>query len=41
VLRKVRKWIPKWQENLDPWKSKFAAHMQADTEIAKKGVGLK
>jgi asparagine synthase (glutamine-hydrolysing) len=28
----VRKWIPKWQENLDPRKSKFT---HADTEIAK------
>ena len=31
----VRKWIPKWQENLDPSGRANSAHMQADTEIAK------
>ncbi|MGZ9734027.1 asparagine synthase B [Flavobacterium sp. GNP002] len=34
----VRKWIPKWQENLDPSGRANAAHVQADTEIAKTGV---
>lgn len=36
----VRKWIPKWQENLDPSGRANAAHVQADTEIAKKGVAI-
>lgn len=31
----VRKWIPKWQDNLDPSGRANAAHVQADTEIAK------
>lgn len=31
----VRKWIPKWQENQDPSGRANAAHVQADTEIAK------
>ncbi len=34
----VRKWIPKWQENQDPSGRANAAHVQADTEIAKTGV---
>ncbi|MNX72363.1 Asparagine synthetase B [glutamine-hydrolyzing] [compost metagenome] len=31
----VRKWIPKWQENQDPSGRANAAHVQADTAIAK------
>ena len=31
----VRKWIPKWQENLDPSGRANAAHVRADTEMAK------
>lgn len=31
----VRKWIPKWQENTDPSGRANAAHLQADTAIAK------
>ncbi len=31
----VRKWIPKWQENQDPSGRANAAHVKADTEIAK------
>lgn len=34
----VRKWIPKWQENLDPSGRANAAHVKADTEIAKIGI---
>ena len=34
----VRKWIPKWQENLDPSGRANTAHLKADTEIAKIGV---
>ncbi|MDI6031737.1 asparagine synthase B [Flavobacterium sp. LB2P84] len=34
----VRKWIPKWQENQDPSGRANAAHVQADTEIAKTGA---
>jgi asparagine synthase (glutamine-hydrolysing) len=34
----VRKWIPKWQENQDPSGRANAAHVKADTEIAKAGV---
>ena len=34
----VRKWIPKWQENQDPSGRANAAHVQADTEIAKTTV---
>lgn len=34
----VRKWIPKWQENLDPSGRANAAHVKADTEIAKTGI---
>jgi len=34
----VRKWIPKWQENLDPSGRANAAHVQADTEIAKSNI---
>lgn len=34
----VRKWIPKWQENQDPSGRANAAHVQADTEIAKSTV---
>jgi asparagine synthase (glutamine-hydrolysing) len=36
----VRKWIPKWQENQDPSGRANAAHVQADTEIAKPGVAV-
>jgi len=31
----VRKWIPKWQENLDPSGRANAAHIQADTTVEK------
>ena len=34
----VRKWIPKWQENLDPSGRANAAHVKADTEISKSGI---
>lgn len=34
----VRKWIPKWQENLDPSGRANAAHVQADIEIAKSNI---
>lgn len=34
----VRKWIPKWQENQDPSGRANAAHVKADTEIAKNGI---
>lgn len=34
----VRKWIPKWQENMDPSGRANAAHVKADTEIAKTGI---
>jgi asparagine synthase (glutamine-hydrolysing) len=34
----VRKWIPKWQENQDPSGRANAAHLKADTKIAKSGV---
>lgn len=34
----VRKWIPKWQENQDPSGRANAAHVKADTEIAKTSV---
>lgn len=34
----VRKWIPKWQANTDPSGRANAAHVKADTEIAKIGV---
>jgi asparagine synthase (glutamine-hydrolysing) len=34
----VRKWIPKWQDNLDPSGRANSAHVKADTEIAKSGV---
>ncbi|HLP63154.1 asparagine synthase B [Flavobacterium sp.] len=34
----VRKWIPKWQENQDPSGRANAAHVKADTEIAKSTV---
>lgn len=34
----VRKWIPKWQENQDPSGRANAAHVQADTDIAKAGI---
>ncbi|WP_396212572.1 asparagine synthase B [Flavobacterium sp.] len=36
----VRKWIPKWQENQDPSGRANAAHVQADTEIAKATVSI-
>jgi asparagine synthase (glutamine-hydrolysing) len=36
----VRKWIPKWQENQDPSGRANAAHVQADTEIAKSSVTI-
>jgi asparagine synthase (glutamine-hydrolysing) len=34
----VRKWIPKWQENQDPSGRANAAHVQADTTLAKMDV---
>ncbi len=34
----VRKWIPKWQENTDPSGRANAAHVKADTDIAKSGA---
>ncbi|MGH2664375.1 asparagine synthase B [Flavobacterium sp.] len=36
----VRKWIPKWQENTDPSGRANAAHVKADTEIAKIGIAV-
>ena len=36
----VRKWIPKWQENQDPSGRANAAHVNADTEIAKPNVSV-
>ncbi|MWB96508.1 asparagine synthase B [Flavobacterium sp. GA093] len=36
----VRKWIPKWQENLDPSGRANAAHVKADVEIAKSSVAV-
>ncbi|MGO4821579.1 MULTISPECIES: asparagine synthase B [unclassified Flavobacterium] len=36
----VRKWIPKWQENLDPSGRANSAHLKADIEIAKSRVIL-
>jgi asparagine synthase (glutamine-hydrolysing) len=36
----VRKWIPKWQENLDPSGRANAAHVKADTKIASLKVDL-
>jgi asparagine synthase (glutamine-hydrolysing) len=36
----VRKWIPKWQENTDPSGRANAAHVKADTEIARAGATL-
>ena len=36
----VRKWIPKWQENQDPSGRANAAHVQADTEIAKNSIAI-
>jgi asparagine synthase (glutamine-hydrolysing) len=36
----VRKWIPKWQENQDPSGRANAAHVKADTEIAKSSVTI-
>ena len=40
AAKTVRKWIPKWQENQDPSGRANAAHVQADTEIAKTGVAV-
>lgn len=34
----VRKWIPKWQENQDPSGRANAAHVKADTDIAKPSI---
>lgn len=34
----VRKWIPKWQENLDPSGRANAAHVEADISIAQENV---
>ncbi|MGO4772946.1 asparagine synthase B [Flavobacterium sp. W22_SRS_FK3] len=34
----VRKWIPKWQDNLDPSGRANVAHVKADTEISKSGI---
>ncbi|MNE95069.1 Asparagine synthetase B [glutamine-hydrolyzing] [compost metagenome] len=36
----VRKWIPKWQENQDPSGRANAAHVQADTAIAKNNISV-
>jgi len=36
----VRKWIPKWQENQDPSGRANAAHVKADTAIAKDSVTI-
>ena len=36
----VRKWIPKWQDNQDPSGRANAAHVKADTEIAKSSVSI-
>lgn len=36
----VRKWIPKWQENQDPSGRANAAHVKADTDIAKCGITI-
>lgn len=36
----VRKWIPKWQENTDPSGRANAAHLKADTEIAKSNIAV-
>ena len=36
----VRKWIPKWQENQDPSGRANAAHVNADTEIAKSNISV-
>ena len=34
----VRKWIPKWQENLDPSGRANAAHVKADVDISKSAL---
>ncbi|CAC9976844.1 asparagine synthase B [Flavobacterium panici] len=36
----VRKWIPKWQENLDPSGRANAAHLQGNFENVKSGVAV-
>ena len=36
----VRKWIPKWQENQDPSGRANAAHVKADTDIAKTTIAV-
>jgi len=36
----VRKWIPKWQENLDPSGRANAAHLQGNFESVKSGVAV-
>lgn len=36
----VRKWIPKWQENQDPSGRANAAHVNADTDIAKSNISV-
>lgn len=36
----VRKWIPKWQDNQDPSGRANAAHVKADTAIAKSPVSI-
>jgi asparagine synthase (glutamine-hydrolysing) len=36
----VRKWIPKWQENLDPSGRANAAHVKADVELSKSGIAV-
>jgi asparagine synthase (glutamine-hydrolysing) len=36
----VRKWIPKWQENQDPSGRANAAHVHADTDIAKSNISV-
>jgi len=36
----VRKWIPKWQDNLDPSGRANAAHIKSDIEIAKSHISI-
>ncbi|TDW52566.1 asparagine synthase (glutamine-hydrolysing) [Flavobacterium sp. 270] len=36
----VRKWIPKWQENLDPSGRANAAHVKAGVEFSKSGIAV-
>lgn len=36
----VRKWIPKWQDNQDPSGRANSAHVNADKETSKSGIGV-